>query len=53
MTQEKFWAYQAPAPQESAPPDCRMTDSEWLQLTPGYRREIWRDYNRRQQTARA
>jgi hypothetical protein len=41
------WTYKASTPTpDMPPPDCAMTRDEWLQLTPGYRREIWRGYER-------
>lgn len=34
---------------QGRPPDCDMTREQWMQLTPGYRREIWRGWERIQQ----
>lgn len=31
----------------ACPPDCEMPADEWLTLSPGFRREIWRDWVRR------
>lgn len=42
-----MWTYKPSTPTpEIAPPDCDMTREEWKQLSPGYRREIWRGYER-------
>ncbi len=40
------WTYKAPPAPEVPPPDCDMTREQWMQLTPGYRREIWRGWDR-------
>jgi hypothetical protein len=44
---ERYWAYKVEAAPGVPPPDSNMTMAEWLKLTPGYRREIWRDWERR------
>ncbi len=42
-----MWTYKPATPTpDMPPPDCAMTREEWHQLTPGYRREIWRGYER-------
>lgn len=41
-----FWTYKAPPTPDTPPPDCDMTQKQWFQLSPGYRREIWRGYER-------
>lgn len=48
MMNESYWTYRAPAPPETPPPGSKMTEAEWFRLSPGYRREIWRDFERRQ-----
>ena len=46
---ESFWTYKAPAPPADAP--CGMPRDQWEQLSPGMRREIQRDWDRRQAKA--
>ena len=41
-----FWTYKAPPTPQEPPPDCAMTQEEWVQLSPGYRRAIWSDFER-------
>jgi hypothetical protein len=49
---DKFFTYRAATETpDLPPPDCAMTRDEWVQLTPGYRREIWRGYERAQKRA--
>ena len=48
MVNEPYWTYKAPPTPGEAPPDCDMTRDQWQQLSPGYRREIWRGYDREQ-----
>jgi hypothetical protein len=43
---EPYWTYKADDPPADPPPDTRMTREEWETLSPGMRRQIWRDYNR-------
>jgi hypothetical protein len=45
--QETYWTYKAPPTPSDPPPNSKMTDTEWRSLSPGMRREIWRDYDRR------
>lgn len=44
---QSFFGFKAPAPDADCPPDCDMTRDQWEALSPGYRREISRDYQRR------
>lgn len=44
---EPYWTYKAPPTPRSAPPGVA---GDWFSLSPGMRREIWRDYQRRNQT---
>lgn len=43
-----FWTYRADTPPEHPPPDFKGTAEEWRTLTPGYRRAIWIDFIRRE-----
>ncbi len=48
--QENFWGWKAPAPpefEELPPGTFTGTAEQWKSLTPGYRREIYRDALRR------
>ncbi len=42
MASENYWSYKAPAPATLPPRRCDMTQEQWEQLSPGYRREITR-----------
>lgn len=48
---DTFWTYKAPAPPTDAP--CGMPRDQWEQLSPGMRREIQRDWDKRQAKAGA
>ena len=52
MADEKYWMYQSSFPTPSfdeLPKGCfKGTEAQWFQLSPGMRREILRDFNRRQ-----
>lgn len=43
---ESYWSFRVEAPPENPPPQSNMTQEDWYKLSPGYRREIWRSYNR-------
>lgn len=43
---KSFWTYDAP-PTPSKPEWFNGTEAEWEQLSPGYRREIVRSYEKR------
>lgn len=45
-TPASFWTYKAPPAPDQPPPGVSATRQEWLQLTPGYRREIARQLER-------
>jgi hypothetical protein len=45
-TPASFWSYQAPPPPDDPPPGVIATQAQWLQLSPGYRREIVRQIER-------
>lgn len=42
-TPRTFWSYQAPDAPENPPENFKGTRDEWLQLSPGFRREIARN----------
>jgi hypothetical protein len=44
---ESYWTYKAPPTPSNPPPGSLMTDKQWHSLSPGMRREIWRDHDRR------
>jgi len=46
-TPKSFWAYQAPEAPANPPENFNGTREEWLQLSPGFRREIARQSNRK------
>lgn len=41
-TPKSFWSYKAPPPPDDPPAGVRATRAQWMQLTPGFRREIAR-----------
>lgn len=41
---KRFWAYETPETPSDPPDGVNMTSAEWLSLTPGYRREIMRQF---------
>jgi hypothetical protein len=45
VPQESYWHYKAPPTPDEAPPG--EFTGNWFSLSPGMRREIWRDYERR------
>ncbi len=46
---ESYWTYKASSPTPDGPPlNVSMSDSQWHSFSPGMRRAIWQDYNRRQ-----
>lgn len=46
--QDSFWSYRAASEMPDNPPaDSRMSQDDWQSLSPGMRRDIWRDHNRR------
>jgi hypothetical protein len=44
---ENYWTHKAPETPTAPPPDNNMSRADWLTLTPGMRREIWREWERR------
>lgn len=50
MADEKYWTYQSEFPTPSfasIPKGCfRGTEAQWLQLSPGFRREIVRSFKK-------
>lgn len=46
---ESYWAYRAPPTPAEGPPGFA---GNWFALSPGMRREIWRDYERRRAAAK-
>lgn len=40
----KFWSYRVETPPDYPPPLFKGTADEWRQLSPGYRRVIWREF---------
>lgn len=47
---QKFWSFLTEGAPSEPPPDLTMNREEWLSLSPGYRRTIWRDFERIQKT---
>lgn len=47
IEQEPYWTFRAPPTPDRCPPDCNMTTKEWEQLSPSFRREIWRNFNKK------
>ena len=45
-TPKSFWTYQAPEAPNEPPQSFNGTREEWLQLSPGFRREIARQSSR-------
>ena len=41
-----YWMYRADSPTPSKPAGVRMTEEQWEQLSPGYRRTIARVFER-------
>lgn len=42
-----FWSYDAPETPQTPPVGVDMTQAEWEMLTPAYRREISRSFERK------
>ena len=41
---KKFWSFKTDCTPSEAPEAINMTSDEWLSLSPGYRREIMRQF---------
>lgn len=44
LATKRFFGFRAEDPAPDPPPGVRMTREEWAQLSPGYRREITRQF---------
>lgn len=44
---EWYWTYRAPKPEPQAPTELDMSDADWNSLSPGMRREITRQFEKK------
>lgn len=47
MAKETYWEFKAPEPPAQPPKHTKMTIEQWEQLSPGYRRAIAKEFEKR------